>query len=341
MRFKQSLLVTFLFFKFSLLPVAGQNVFVPRPALPSELDSVTSTETVQTTAEASQESSGEITDEAVTTSQEESTQESDNQNILDTDIVIYPLNEFDDKTVMDSFAKYVKDHPQLKNQIKLEDVSSDGRHLLEASYKETAKPENQLIVLYVAFGIEDKAEAQQALDKNLLLFPDMLVQGELAQQGDAYDLAFTVHPSFDPNTFEMDVTHNEVYYPGTRPDFKYELEVGEEDKRKQAIEERFPGMYKFESEENNGKEVVTVSQLPIEERQMSFLEETSNTGESSDFFDQVKSNVDQFMSDIKLKEKLMSLGISEDNVSVVTMGAAGALVLLGIILIIIGSRRRK
>lgn len=82
-----------------------------------------------------------------------------------------------------------------------------------------------------------------------------------------------------------------------------------------------------------------MSQTSITEREILEVE-TSEETPAENWFEKIQTNVDKYLTEIRLKEQLMSLGISEDNVSLVTIGIAGILILLGIILIIVGSRRR-
>lgn len=209
MRLKKRWLAYLLLSLFMVQSVAAQDVFVPRPALPSELKSLNTSDE----------------DEQVITSQVEESEESLNENeetsnsttekaesIMATEIVLYPLNEFGDEESKNNFAKFVKEDEELMKQVVLKDVSTNDRYLLEASYSENASEKNQLIVLYVPLEIEDKAKAEQAVEHNLLLFPDLLVQGETVEQENSYDLAFTVRPPMDPNAFEVDLQNNEVYY---------------------------------------------------------------------------------------------------------------------------------
>ncbi|MCR8969820.1 hypothetical protein [Facklamia sp. 7083-14-GEN3] len=305
---------------------AVSDPFIPRPALPSDLKKVDDSVEIDEGAK-SEEDSQEISDP------------SEDQGLFETDIVIYPLNEFEDKQSLENFTEYIKNDSNLNSQVIIEDVSESNRFLLSARYHEKATEEGQLIVLYFPVNISDKDKAIDVLEKNLLYYPDLFKKGEITQQNDGYDLAFGLRVNVNTNSFGIDTEKQEIYYYDQRQPYRYELEFNDYDPYRQAIEERFPGEFNFESEDKDGKVIVTLSQLPLSDGQTNIQNSEEALPLVNDLFTQIKTNIDYYLTQTKIKEKLINLGISEDNVSIVTIGAAVVLLLLGIVLIIFGFRR--
>ncbi|MGF3112132.1 hypothetical protein [Facklamia sp. P9177] len=323
------LLIGFLFSLYTcsnLMVEATSDPFIPRPALPSDLKKVE-----ESTNSDDESSAGQNEQKASSNTVEE--------GLFETDIVVYPLNEFEDQESLENFADYVKNDSSLNDQIILEDVSEESRFLLSANYRDSAKEDGQLIVLYFPVNISDQSQAQEVLDKHLLYYPDLFEKGELTSQGDGYDLAFALKVNANADGFGIDTAKQEIEYYDQREPYQYELESNGDDPYRQAIEERFPGEFSFESVEENGKTLVTLRQLPLSERQASVESDDNGSNMAGNLFSQFNTKVDDYLTQINLKEKLMNLGISEDNVSIVTIGVAVVLFLLGIVLIVLGFRR--
>ncbi|MGX7108961.1 hypothetical protein [Facklamia miroungae] len=301
------------------------ETFVPQPALPSELEKV-------------KKSANERDDGAKNSKNTQSPQTNREKGLFETNIVVYSLNEFDNLESLEDFSEYVKNDAILNDQVSLENVSKDNRYLLEATYKESAEKERQLIVFYVSAAIEGQDQAQKALEHNLFLYPDLLVKGELVPQNGKYDLAYGLNIHSNSDAFDINYDTKEIVYDAQREPFVYEIESGE-DPYKSAIEERFPGQFKFESKTVAGKTQVTLSEIPLNESEKFQTREISSINNDGSLWSQIKSKVNNFFDQIQIKEKLINLGISDQNITIMTIVLAGVLVAIGIILIVRGIRR--
>ncbi|MBG9981270.1 hypothetical protein [Facklamia lactis] len=350
----------------SMQSISGQeeeSIYVPRPARPSELSSQTD--------ESEETSEGEVTDEergqqveeregSLEDTEEESKESEESEDpesrsnkekrdesagLFETPIVVYPVNEFSSKKDLKAFVEYLEIEKSTKDQFVTEDISTDERFLLNVSYSDTAKESGQPIVLYAPFEFESEAAAEEFIEHNLSIYPDLFFTGEPylieGDQKQLYDVAFGIRPHVNTIAFVNDREAKKIYYSEERSDYTYEIEIGEEDPYQEAIEKAFPGQFNFEQKKDGNVTKVTMKQIaenPEQETIKKKAEETKKERQSSGIFGKIKTASSNLMDKVKLKDRMVAVGIPQENVGIVGIGLVMSIILLVLLLIVLSRR---
>ncbi|EKB54941.1 hypothetical protein [Facklamia hominis] len=231
---------------------------VPRPTNPSNYHPVTPT--VPTDSQ-------EVTHNSEETTQEEGEVES-SINLLEGDFVTFHANIFTSEAEADHFMELIDQDPATKDRFVAEkEVVSEDFVIVKVTYAEEVEEAGRYIIFYVASEFETQEEAQQYLDHNLRIYPDIFNAGQVLELEQGYDVIFGIRPKADTQALTYDEESLEIEYKADRLAYTYTVDAdpvtGEfNDEIQKAVIEAFPDTFEFSQVElDSGRIEVTMTPI--------------------------------------------------------------------------------
>ena len=315
--------------------------FVPTPARPSDLRERNEEEQMPENQQA--EASVEAEPENITGEVIQEIGQEDNDSLLSSEIVLYSVNIFPNPESRENLIDYIKGREVLQEQFILEKVDDNSDFLLYVNYSEEATSDEVPILLYADFNLGSMEEAEEALENNLLIYPDLFFAGEVIDNSEnGSDLVFGIRNTVNAQAFWYDEEKLKIYYEAPRNEFTFEIEDHQEEIYKNAIENAFPNQFEFTSSSlEDGLIKFTMNQRDLEVDDQS-LNEGSETQTSSSIqpsrFSRINTWFNRQMNRWDMSEKLADLNITESNITIVTYAMVGVIFLIGLFIIVIGRR---
>lgn len=206
-------------------------------------------------------------------------------NLLEGNFIAFNANIFEDEAEADEFIEMLESDEATKDRFVAEKEDlEDGLILVRVTYQDDLPyiydEVGQPILFYVATAFDSQEEAEAYMEENLHTFPDIFFQGEVLEVDDQFDVLFGLQTSIDTQSVTYDEDSFEIDYLADREDFFYYVYMDEDgtftDPIPEAVEERFPGMFEFETEDvSDSKQKVTATALEQESTEESEDQEVS------------------------------------------------------------------
>lgn len=328
-----------------------QEPFVPKPALPSQLQKKESTVESESPESELEDNDQENTQDSEPTtrendSKEESTSEKSTKKedknqapkgLLDGDIVVYPNNVFESKENLKDFVEYLQTNDHTKNQFNVE--TDEENLLLAVTYTKDAKDDKQPIVFYGETSFDSKDKAQHFIDDALLMYPDLFFQGEPVESEDVYHIALGIRRHVNSQAVWYDQDRQLIKYTDKRKPYTYVVKKGQEDKYKPAIEAAFPDIFEFKEEETSDGKKVTMKQVQVSRESQqnnlgrSFIKIPKQIQPIVNVLNTAGDTIYKWLSQIGLSHYLDGFNVVGENAWVLTL--VSICVVLAILLIVI------
>lgn len=337
----KSILAIILLFALSYeyIPITEAAPYIPRPAIPSELEEVeeVSTSESQEDGSVNKESNSQDTrrrNESDTSSHSgdiENNQD-ESSSLLSTEAIVYSANAFDNDKDLANYRKYLEESPKTQHQFKVREDSE--KKILYVNYTDQAILEGQPILLFADTQLDNREQADTLMEDTLNIYPDLLVKGEIVEEGKKYNMVFAIRPTVkETGDLWFDGEGNRVEYEGQRTAYTYEVKQGQEDKYRPAIERAFPGAFEFTSKKEGAVDKVTMTPTT-----QSTQEEPALVERDLSLLDRLNMWFTNLFSNIDLRAFLDQLGIPEQHHLKVIFACVILLIVLAALIVVLGRR---
>lgn len=346
--FRESFISCLLIFIITVCFFSVQRVqatpFIPRPAVPSDLQSLE-----HSSEDNSENGSGENNDVQISSmenfnsssSSENTLTLDESKSLLDTNIVVYSANAFENLKDLNDYQDYIKNNKDLMNQLELK-VDLEKK-IIYANYTDQARIENHPILLYVENNSDNETDIKNFVDEMLHLYPDLLVRGEEVPNGRKFDSVFSINPLVkDTRKLWFNDQLKQIVYEGERNQFEYSYKKQDSDMYRPVIEKYFPGLFEFSSKEEGSSVKVRVKPIIQSENSEETASENNHVRRtrerSSTFLERVNLAITNFFDRIDLRSLLNKFHIKEEYHLIVIFGIVLFLILVGVMLFVVSRR---
>ncbi|MGX7108960.1 hypothetical protein [Facklamia miroungae] len=196
-------------------------------------------------------------------------------DLFEGEFITFNANVFTNEEEADQFIDLIGKDEETKDRFEVEkEVIEDDFILVRVTYAEDVEEDGRYILLYVSSEFETEEEAEEYLDHQLLIYPDLFVAGEMIKVGETFDLVFGIRPGSETQAVTYDEETLEIQYEADRKEYTYTVKADELtgefiDEIQVAVEEAFPGEFIFsQTDISETEREVTMTPLPKEDEEM-------------------------------------------------------------------------
>lgn len=311
----------------------NQPTFIPLPARPSDLR--TGDDEALDSEESSQEDSSSTDEEDVEDSEEEET-----EGLYSNNMILYSAMSFPSEETRKEFVEYLNENEDTKNKYRLESVDQDDQILLFVNYTDEATANDLPIILYLPLENAGEEDAEEVMEYNMLIYPDLFFTAELVENDQSFDIAFGIRHTADAQAFWYDEDNPKIYYEEPRDEFTFDIDEDQEELYKNSIEEAFPNQFEFTSSRTeDGLIELTMNQKDVEVDDQSTVDEDQTLSSiQPSRFSRINNWFNRQMDRMNMSALLTRFNLTESNITTATYIIVGTIFLIGLLIIIIGRR---
>lgn len=312
----------------------NQPTFIPLPARPSDLQTGEDDEALDS-EESSQEDSSSTDEEDVEDSEEEET-----EGLYSNNMILYSAMSFPSEATRTEFVEYLNENEDTKNKYRLESVDQDDQILLFVNYTDEATTNDLPIILYLPLENAGEEDAEEVMEYNMLIYPDLFFTAELVENDQSFDIAFGIRHTADAQAFWYDEDNPKIYYEEPRDEFTFDIDEDQEELYKNSIEEAFPNQFEFTSSRTeDGLIELTMNQKDVEVDDQSTVDEDQTLSSiQPSRFSRINNWFNRQMDRMNMSALLTRFNLTESNITTATYIIVGAIFLIGLLIIVIGRR---
>ncbi|MGF3073563.1 hypothetical protein ACQV2X_08265 [Facklamia sp. P12945] len=219
---------------------------------------------------------------------EEETEVEEEIDLFEGEFITFNANVFKEESEADDFIQLIEEDEATKDRFIAEkEIIDEDFILVRVTYAEAVEEKGRYILFYISSEFETEEAAEEYLEKELLIYPDLFVAGEMIKVDDKFDIILGIRPGTETQALTYDEATFEVQYEADREEYQYIVKADELtgefiDEIQMAVEEAFPGEFTFSEEViSDTEKEVTMTPLEIEEESSeemeSYLEDSEET----------------------------------------------------------------
>ncbi|MCR8969819.1 hypothetical protein [Facklamia sp. 7083-14-GEN3] len=202
-------------------------------------------------------------------------------DLFEGEFITFNANVFKDESEADDFIQMIEEDEATKDRFIAEkEIVDEDFIFVRVNYAKDVEEEGRYILFYISSEFETEEEAEEYLEKQLLIYPDLFVAGEMIKIDDRFDIILGIRPGTETQAVTYDEDTFEVQYEADREEYQYIVKADELtgefiDEIQMAVEEAFPGEFSF-SEEVISDTEKEVTMTPLEKEQEASNQDMEN-----------------------------------------------------------------